>query len=253
MTRAHLLNAAPWRTLALVLFAAAGCADGGGTAPGPMPYTLTVTPETSALAPGDVVLVDVTVRDDRGDPVTGPVFALSTDDPSVAVVDASGRLRALAPGATRLRASVSGLEGWARVEVAAAPRVLQLERYEGAALPLLVHAETVEWNGVPEYHEVYVAGGSMMLTGAPEPRYEMVVRYEEYAVHWEGGQRVAVPRTAWNEYDRGVVGYDARGDLALTSEYISPLHHRAAPSPGGLTVDFRLPGTDLRLDLFYRR
>lgn len=253
MSRAHPLPAAAWRILALTLTAVVGCADGGTTAPGPMPYTVTVTPETGVLAPGDVVLVDVTLRDDRGRVVTGPTFTLSTDDPTVAVMDGSGRIRAVAPGVTRLRASVPGLEGWARVEVGAAPRVLQLARYEGAVLPLLVHSETVEWNGVPEYHEVYVTGGSLSLTGSPQPRYEMAVRYEEFAVHWQGGQRVLVPRTTWNEYDRGVVGYDARGDLDMTSEYISPLKHRGAPSPGGLAVDFRTPGTDLRLDLFYRR
>lgn len=253
MLRTNTTPAPGWRSVALILLAVAACDDAGTTAPGPVPFTVTVTPETGVLAPGDVVLVDITVRDDRGRPVTGPTFTLATDDPSVAVVDGAGRVRALAPGVTRLRASVPGLEGWARVEVVATPRVLHLARYEGGALPLLVHADSVYWNGEPEYHEVYVTGGSMTLTGAPQPRYEMRVRYEEFAVYHEGGQRVEVPRATWSEYDRGLVGYDARGDLAMTSEYISPLHHLGEPSPGGLAVQYRVPGTDLRLDLFYRR
>jgi len=49
------------------------------------------------------------------------------------------------------------------------------------------------------------------------------------------------------------VQYDARGDLLMTSEFISPLHHTAEAVSGGVRVRFRIPGEDSYLNLLYRR
>lgn len=67
------------------------------------------------------------------------------------------------------------------------------------------------------------------------------------------GERVATPRLAWADIDRGIVSYDLLGDLELTSELIAPLHHRAVPGTERVVVDFRIPGTDDRRPLGYRR
>jgi hypothetical protein len=39
----------------------------------------------------------------------------------------------------------------------------------------------------------------------------------------------------------------------MTSEFIFPLDHTAAPQPDGFQVHYRIPGSDSFLDLRYRR
>ena len=81
----------------------------------------------------------------------------------------------------------------------------------------------------------------------------MDVRYAEYNVIKQGGQQTFRFRGTWREYDRGVVQYDARGDLAMTSECIHPLTHSASAVAGRFQMRFRVPGENTILDLFYRR
>lgn len=102
-------------------------------------------------------------------------------------------------------------------------------------------------------HQVFIEGGTLRLTGAPQPRYVLHVAYTEYNVRTVDGRQVYEPRLQWRENDRGVVSYDARGDLAMTSELISPLAHTASAVSGGVQLDFRVPGTNEILPLFYRR
>lgn len=219
----------------------------------PASFRLVVTPETAVLAPGDIVGVDVVAVDGTGRPVpVGPV-SLTTDDPTVAVIDGTGRLRAVAAGATTLRGAAGGVAGRTEVTVRDALALFDLELRDRAPLPILVAADTVEWNGEKEYHEVFAASGMLALTGGTRPRYEVFIRFEEYDIRLVGGERLATSRLTWNEYDRGTVDYDAAGDLSLTSELVAPLHHRAVPVAGGFRVDFRIPGSDTQLELFYRR
>ena len=79
------------------------------------------------------------------------------------------------------------------------------------------------------------------------------IRYAEYRVITMNGQRSLQLLRTFREYDRGLVAYDSRGDLQMTSEFISPLSHTASAISGGFDVRFRIPGTDEMLDLFYRR
>lgn len=237
-------------TLALLLLEV-GCSD-HSVAPGPS-ARLVLRAEVNALSAGDIVLVDVVAVDERGNPVSvGPV-TLTTDDPAVAVVDGSARLRAVSVGKTTLRGDADGVVGHAEVDVLAASALLELGLLGGEPLPVLIAADTVEWNGESEYHEVFAASGALSLTGGAQPRYELTVRYEEYDVRLVEGRRSATLRLEWSEYDRGLVAYDASGDLGMTSELIAPLHHRSEPVGGGFIVDFRIPGSDERLELFYRR
>lgn len=214
---------------------------------------VTVLPSLFALDRGDVSLVGVRVQGEGGRDVPGRVVTITSDDPTVATIDASGRVRAVGAGATNIRATAANVSGVARVEVADRDATLALARLGGGRLPLLVASDSVWYDGVREYHEVYVEGGTLVLSGAPQPRYEVDVRYVEYNVVTVDGRRTMEIRLQTREYDRGVVAYDSRGDLAMTSEYISPLAHTAGAVAGGIQVRFRVPGENQILDLFYRR
>lgn len=205
------------------------------------------------LNQGDVVTVPVRLEGTGGRNIVGRPVTLSIADPAVAVVDPSGRVRAVGPGATTLRAVAEGVMATVPVEVAAASAALTLSRVGEGRLPLRVSADTVEWNGAREYHEVWVEGGRLRLTGGTRPGYELDIRYVQYEVRTVDGRRELRPRMTTWEFDRGVVRYDARGDLLMTSELFSPLSHTAVPSAQGVSVRYRIPGTDERLELFYRR
>lgn len=246
----RITRVAPREAVALLLLAAA-CSD-----PAAAPdrkIRLVLTPDTAILAAGDIVGVQIHAVDEDGKPVSvGPV-TLTTDHAALAAIDGSARLRAVSPGRTILRGDAGGVIGSREIEVLAAPALFELELYQRAALPVLVAADSVEWDGEKEFHEVFAVSGALALTGGARPRYEILLRHEEYDVRFVDGQRTATLRLAWNEYDRGTVDYDAAGDLAMTSELIAPLHHRSVPVAGGFIVDFRIPGSDDRLELFYRR
>ena len=215
--------------------------------------SVTILPTPLAFAPGDVAVLGIRVRGEGGRDVTGRPVTLSSDDPSVAVIDASGRLRAVSVGTTTIRASAEGTEGTARVDVAGGQATLSLSRVDDGRLPLLVAGDTVSWNGAREYHEVLVEGGELRLSGGTTPRYAIDIRYAEYHVTGPAGGRTYTLRATWRERDFGVVQYDARGDLLMTSEFISPLHHTAEAVSGGVRVRFRVPGEDSYLNLLYRR
>lgn len=217
--------------------------------------SVTINPGTAMLRVdrGDIVPLGVHVQGQGGRTVLGRPVTLVADDPSVAVIDAAGRVRAVGAGVTTLRATADGIAGTLRLEVLATNAVLQLTHSGQTRLPMLVYADSVLWDGVREYHEVYLETGQLTMLGGVQPRYEITVRYVEYDVRMVNGRRQTMVRTAQGSYDRGIVGYDARGDLLMTSEYISPLRHTASAESGGVRVRFRIPGDDEVLDLFYRR
>lgn len=212
-----------------------------------------VLPAVTTLSRGDIADVGVHVTGQGGRTVLGRLVRLTSDDPSIAAIDPSGRLRALTAGRTTVRATADGVTGAVAIEVTPDDVALTLSRADGARLPRLVSADTVEWNGVREYHELYMETGSLVLSAAGT-QYALEVRYTEYHVVMVDGRRTQMHvRTRQREYDRGQVRYDARGDLQLVSEYISPLSHTASPVPGGIQLRYRVPGGDDVLDLFYRR
>lgn len=238
--------------IVLAVLLSSGACAGEPVAPGPL-WRLELTPETTVIAAGDIVSVSAIAVDGDGTAVpVGPV-ALTTDDAFVATVDASSRLRAVSPGRTRLRGRADGAVGSVEIEVVAPPARFVLERFEGGALPVLVDADSVDWGEEREYHEVFVVSGAFALVGGSQPRYELLIRYEEYDVRYVGNERRTSVRFRWSEYDRGTIAYDAKGDLAMTSEIFAPVHHRSASVSGGFAVSYRIPGTDEVLQLFYRR
>ncbi len=214
---------------------------------------VTLLPNGLQLALGEVAMLGVRVQGEGGRLATGRLVTLTSDDPAIASIDAAGRVHANAAGRATLRATAEGVSGTTVVEVRDANAVLELWRVDGARLPLLVATDTVTWNGVREYHEVFIEYGSLALTGNPTPRYGVVIRYVEYLVTGPVGQRNYVIRNAWSEHDRGLVTLDARGDYLFTSEYIFPLQHTGIPNGDGVEMRFRIPGDDTRLQLTFRK
>lgn len=74
-------------------------------APAPGGATVTVTPETAALHPGDSQQLTVVVLDGRGQPITRPGVVWTTSSAAVATVSASGLVRAVAPGTATVTAT----------------------------------------------------------------------------------------------------------------------------------------------------
>lgn len=217
--------------------------------------SVTINPGTAMLRleHGDIVPLGVHVQGQGGRTVLGRAVTLTADDPSVAVVDPSGRVRAVSAGTTTLRATADGITGTLRVEVSATNAVLQLTHAGLTRLPMLVHADSVVWDGVREYHEVYLETGELKLLGGAQPRYEVTVRYAEYDVRMVNGRRQMIVRKTQGDDDRGIVQFDARGDLLMTSESTASLRHTASVESGGVRVVFRTPGDNNVLNLFYRR
>lgn len=214
---------------------------------------VSVLPQALELSPGDITPVGVRLEGAGGRLVTGRAVTITSDNPAVASIDAAGRVRAVSAGTATIRATADGVSGTARVNVGLGATELNLNRLDGAPLPILVAADSVDYFGTREWHEVYVEGGTLQLSGGAQPRYAVSVRYVEYAVFTTNGQRTMIVRNITHEADRGVVSYDARGDLSMVSEIVSPLSHTAIPVSGGFQVRFRIPGDNQVLDLFYRR
>jgi uncharacterized protein YjdB len=78
--------------------------------------TVTVTPSPDSLAVGDTLRLTAAITDAKGHPQTGPV-GWASDDPGVAVVDASGLVTAMGRGNTTVVATFQGAAGSAAVKV----------------------------------------------------------------------------------------------------------------------------------------
>lgn len=109
--------------LALAVWALA-CGD-GAVEPTPAdtlrPATVTVTPGTAGLAaPGATVQLTAEVRDQLGQVMEGSAVAWTTSDPSVATVDASGLVKAVAqgPAAANITVAAGGASATVQLFVA---------------------------------------------------------------------------------------------------------------------------------------
>ncbi len=216
-----------------------------------------VSPSILHLGRGDRLTLAVRVFGQRDRAISGRVVTFTSDDTLVAAVGGVGYLpgyvRAMGAGTTTLRASVEGVTGTATVDVAAADTVYALTQYNGSPLPVLIAADTVTINGVKEFDEVYAEAGAFVVSGVLQKRYQIDVRYTQYHVIRTGDTVTREPRFAQREFDRGVFTVFDNGSLVMTSEYIYPLVHTAAPVDDGFLVHYRIPGDDSFLDLRYRR
>lgn len=212
-----------------------------------------VLPDSLRLGRGDITAVGVRVEGIGGRTILGRLVTITSDDPTIATIDAAGRVRAVAAGTTRVRATADGVSGTANLTVLAEDASLSLYQLNGVRLPAFITGDSVTVFGVREYHEVFAEGGDLVLSTLGRPRYRVDIRYAEYNVRTVNGTKVYELRHTSREQDFGGVQYDARGDLLMTSEYISPLSHTAIPDASGFSVRYRIPGTDEYLNLRYRR
>jgi hypothetical protein len=142
---------------------------------------------------------------------TPPAVSWSVQDPSIAEIDATGQVRGLKPGTTRVRAECGGKFGEAVLEVFAnlqGETVLRLAPGEdmNGQIRVAVPIENTTWtdeSGVQRQAEKYVVGGTLKLFtngGGPyEQQLEVqtVIREPQYRV---------VAREA--RIDRGQINYD---------------------------------------------
>lgn len=212
-----------------------------------------VLPESLSMGRGDIRSVGIRVEGIGGRNIIGRSVTITSDDPSIATIDAAGRVRAIAAGTTRVRATADGVSGTAKLTVLAANASLSLHELNGVRLPAFITSDTVTVFGKKEYHEVYAERGDLVLSTTGLARYQVDVRFVEYDVRTVNGQKVMEIRGTSRESDFGVVQYDARGDLLMTSEYYYPLSHTAIAEGSGFSVRFRVPGTNNYMNLKYRR
>ncbi len=137
------------RWLSAMLLVGGAC--DGGTSPSP-PARVIVTPEVKLLVePGATFRFDARVIDERGTTISEMV-SWSVTDRSVATVDATGKVTAVATGRTEVRAAVADVSGAASLEVYAPAPVAdyvagetyfgrnQYVEYIAGDLPLVVSA-----------------------------------------------------------------------------------------------------------------
>lgn len=220
-----------------------------------------LTPGSLNLGRGDRVQVTARLLGQGDRAITNRTVTFTSDNADVAVIGspdnvigAPGFLIATGPGSTTIRASTDGVTGSAQVSVAIADTTFALTHFNGSPLPVLVAADTVLFNGVPEFAEVYAESGTLVLSGLMQLRYSLDVRFSQYRVVRTGNTVTRELRLQTREFDRGIVTAVTDGNLSMLSEFIGPrLEHTAALQPDGFLVHFRIPGDDTFLDLQYRR
>lgn len=222
-----------------------------------------LAPDSLDMGRGDRVVVAARVLGQGGRLVTGRTVTFASDNTLVAEILGpgssgsvdTGLLAATGPGTTTIRASVEGVEGTAQVGVVVADTPFVLTRYNGLPLPVLVAADSVEFNGVMEYDEVYADSGFLVLSGLLQERYQLGVRFSQYHVFQTGNTVQRELRLQIiGEHDNGIVTVNPDASLSLLSELIGPiLEHSATLEPDGYLVHYRVPGENFFLDLSYER
>ena len=219
-----------------------------------------LTPGTLSLGRGDRVQVGATVRGQGGRAITNRSVLFSSDDQQVAVIgspdnaiSSPGFLIATGPGSTTIRATIDGVTGTAHVGVVVADTTFSLTQFNGSPIPVLIAADSVRIDGVPAFAEVFAESGTFVLSGLAQLRYTLDVRFVQYLVNRETGERLQ-QSFVQHEFDRGVVTVGTNGSLSMLSEFIGPhLEHSAALQSDGYLVHFQIPGDNSFLDLSYRR
>jgi hypothetical protein len=209
------------------------------------------------LASGDVFVFGVRVLDQDGRDVIGRQVKLASSNPAVAVIDPSGRARAVGAGETTISASVDGVVGTASLVVSGGPAELHLRLVDGQSAPAFVEADSVALpDGVVEHYEIYLESGILQLSGGASPAYHTTLHYAIYEVTLDdAGQRRLTFHFAEDITDNGAVQYDARGDLLMTSAKTESITHAAGVESAGFTMRYELVPNDAvpRASFFFRR
>ena len=114
-----------------------------------------VSPASGTVALGDTLRLEAKAFDDNGHRVAGAVIAWSSNDASVARVDASGLITGIAEGAATITATAGAARGTAEITVANPDRAALVALYEATDGPNWVNSEKWlsdaplgEWYGV---------------------------------------------------------------------------------------------------------
>jgi hypothetical protein len=224
--------------------------------------TVELTPGILNLGRGDRIQVTARVVGQGNRTISGRTLTFNSADSSVAVIGSPGNpvggpgfLIAVGPGSTTITASADGVIGTAHVGVVVADTNFVLTQFNGVPLPALVAADSVTFNGVKEFDEVYADSGTLVLSGLAQERYSLNVHFSQYHVIRNGDNIQRELRLSFlGEIDRGVVTVDQAGGLSMLSELIGPhLEHSASLQPDGYLVHFHEPGDDFFIDLRYKR
>ena len=128
----------------------------------------------------------------------------------------------------------------------------QLARAGGTALPFLDSADSVDLHGRVEQREIYLEQGSLTLSSDPQPRFETLLHYVQYAVTLDAaGQRHLELRAMTDIDDHGLVHRDPDGTLELESDVTPSVVHRASPEQGGYTLQYEWGTVAPPLALFF--
>lgn len=251
-------------TAVALAFVSIACSD--STSPktaGPLVVErVELTPATLHLGRGDRVQMMARAFGQGGREITGDAVTFASDDEQVAIIGSPdnvvghpGFLIAVGPGQTTIRATVDGVTGIARIAVVVADTTLILSQFNGTPIPVLVAADSVEFDGQREFDEVYADSGTLVLSGLLQERYNLTVRVSQYHVIRTGDTVQRELRFRLNAVvDRGVVTAAADGSLSMLSELIGPdLEHSATPTADGFLIHFHEPGSDSFYDLTYKR
>ncbi len=135
--------------------------------------SIDITPRQVELAVGTMIQLTATARSADGSAVAGTPMEWQSSDPTLAVVDGSGRVTGLGPGAVAITASGGGAVGSAAVRVDLPAQVslsspdVALEAVEGAADPAPVSVGIRNVGGVSltdlQTQVTYQAGASGWL------------------------------------------------------------------------------------------
>lgn len=205
------------------------------------------------LAEGEVRPIGIRVVGPGDRTVTGRPIRVTIEDSTVATIDAAGRLHAVRGGVTNIVATVDGKVGRGRVQVLTVAGRFDLARWNGAQLPSLYMLDTLYVNGVPEYHELYLERGALVMTSDRDALYIVTAIITDYVITYVNGQKLMIVRHVDTAYDRGQFTRQADGSLRFVSEIYWPLEHTARPETNGwMRVNLRRPGEPLTLNLQYR-
>ncbi len=119
-----------WLLLLTLLAACGGGSDGPSVTPPPAPpptpaavATVDVSPSTSSLAIGATAQLSATTRDASGNTLTGRTITWASGNNSIATVNATGLVTAVAAGSTTVTATAEGRSGQATITVTPPPVV----------------------------------------------------------------------------------------------------------------------------------
>jgi len=132
------------------------------------------------------------------------------------------------------------------------PAQFALARVGGDTLPALDSGDSVALNTGVEYREIYLEHGSLTLFQDPQPRFETLLHYAQYAVTQTAGGRRLDLRAALDFRDHGTVTHDAQGNLLLTSDLDPSVVHVATVDSNGYAVQYRFSNATQPIDLFFR-